>query len=69
MPRDSQGRYTAARRRVTNVGRRFRIPGGVAPGATEVDGVRTGEPLVLGGPTEAEAPAPKTTTKTTSSGA
>lgn len=63
MPRDSRGRYTARRPRLVGAGRRFRIRDAVYTG-DPVGNVTTGEPIVLGGPSEEPAPA-KTTTKTT----
>ena len=65
MPRDSRGRYTARRPRVVGSGRRLRIAG-VDYGTTELDGVRSAEPIVLGGGPEAEPEAetrPKTASK------
>ena len=58
MPRDSRGRFTrrAAPRRITSVGRRLRA--GPVEGE-EVDGVVTGETIVLGATTRETAKAAK----------
>jgi hypothetical protein len=62
MPRDSRGRYTASRPRLVGSGRRLRIYGADF-GTTEVGGVISGEPIVLGGAPE---PEPKKAAKGTS---